>query len=102
MKIAALYARVSGERQRDDNTIASQTEALIAYAEDHGYSGPEGKRFAFHTRSMGTARPGASPMRCVAGSRAGSTATWDLPSRPSATCASMPRSSSSNRSGSLQ
>ena len=117
---------------------------------------PEGKRFAFHTRSMGTARPGASalagqhlpqhvatvpirlmfnakhtrshsprtfakprrlnrrnpstslihpfgaseshlrcayralpaglasfsPMRCVAGSRAGSTATWDLPSRP--------------------
>ena len=137
---------------------------------------PERKRFAFHTRSMGTARPGASalagqhlpqhvatvpirlmfnakhtrshsprtfakprrlnrrnpstslihpfgaseshlrcayralpaglasfsPMRCVAGSRAGSTATWDLPSRPSATCASMPRSSSSNRSGSLQ
>ena len=38
-----------------------------------------------------------SPMRCVAGSRAGSTATWDLPSRPSATCASMPRSSSSNQ-----
>ena len=38
MKIAAIYARVSGERQRDDNTIASQTEALIAYAEDHGYS----------------------------------------------------------------
>ena len=36
MKI--IYARVSGERQRDDNTIASQTEALIAYAEDHGYS----------------------------------------------------------------
>ena len=24
MKIAALYARVSGERQRDDNTIASR------------------------------------------------------------------------------
>ena len=43
-----------------------------------------------------------SPMRCVAGSRAGSTATRDLPSRPSATCASMPRSSSSNKSGSLQ
>ena len=38
MKIAGIYARVSGERQRDDNTIASQTEALIAYAEDHGYS----------------------------------------------------------------
>ena len=37
MKIAALYARVSGEQQRDSNTIASQTEALVAYAERHGY-----------------------------------------------------------------
>ena len=37
MKTAALYARVSGEQQRDSNTIASQTEALIAYAERHGY-----------------------------------------------------------------
>ena len=43
-----------------------------------------------------------SPMRCVAGSQAGSTATRDLPSRPSATCASMPRFSSSSRSASLQ
>ena len=37
MKIAALYARVSGEQQKDSNTIASQTEALVAYAERHGY-----------------------------------------------------------------
>ena len=37
MKIAALYARVSGEQQRDSNTIASQTEALLAYAERHSY-----------------------------------------------------------------
>ena len=37
MKIAALYARVSGEQQRDSNTIASQTEELVAYAERHGY-----------------------------------------------------------------
>ena len=37
MKIAALYARVSGEQQRDSNTIASQTEALVDYAERHGY-----------------------------------------------------------------
>ena len=36
MKIAALYARVSGDQQRDSNTIASQT-ALIAYANNHGY-----------------------------------------------------------------
>ena len=52
MKIAALYARVSSEQQKDNNTIASQTKALIDYAachqlsvspqmviEDNGYSG---------------------------------------------------------------
>ena len=37
MKIAALYARVSGDQQRDSNTIASQTEALIAHADEQGY-----------------------------------------------------------------
>ncbi len=38
MKIAATYARVSGEQQRESNTIASQTAALVAYAEQQGYS----------------------------------------------------------------
>ena len=56
----------------------------------------------FRYRALPAGLASFSPMRCVAGSRAESTATWDLPSRPSATCASMPRSSSSNRSGSLQ
>ncbi|MDE0343086.1 MAG: recombinase family protein [Deltaproteobacteria bacterium] len=38
MRIAAIYARVSGDQQqRDSNTISSQTEALIAYANKHGY-----------------------------------------------------------------
>ncbi|MDE0158865.1 MAG: recombinase family protein [Candidatus Dadabacteria bacterium] len=38
MRIAAIYARVSGDQQqRDSNTIASQTEALIAYANKHDY-----------------------------------------------------------------
>ena len=37
MKTAALCARVSSEQQRDSNTIASQTEALVAYGERHGY-----------------------------------------------------------------
>ncbi len=37
MKIAALDARVSGEQEKDRNTIASQTEALVAYVECHGY-----------------------------------------------------------------
>ena len=52
MKTAAIYARVSSDRQREENTIASQTAALIAFAgeqqfevprewvfEDDGYSG---------------------------------------------------------------
>src|ERR1700722_10152084 len=52
MRMAAIYARVSSEQQRQENTIASQTAALIEFAnqhelevpnewvlEDEGYSG---------------------------------------------------------------
>jgi site-specific DNA recombinase len=52
MKTAAIYARVSSDKQREENTIASQTAALITFAreqqfevppewvfEDDGYSG---------------------------------------------------------------
>ena len=52
MKMAAIYARVSSEQQRDANTIASQTASLLEFAknqdlevpkewvfEDDGYSG---------------------------------------------------------------
>jgi len=52
MKTAAIYARVSSDKQREENTIASQTAALIGFAgerqfevpqewvfEDDGYSG---------------------------------------------------------------
>lgn len=38
MEIAAIYARVSSDKQREDNTIASQTAALIAFAHSQGYS----------------------------------------------------------------
>ena len=38
MKIAAIYARVSGLQQRESNTIASQTEALTEFARDRGYN----------------------------------------------------------------
>ena len=38
MKIAAIYARVSGDRQKQNQTIASQTDALIAFAGNHDYS----------------------------------------------------------------
>jgi site-specific DNA recombinase len=54
MKTAAIYARVSSDRQREENTIASQTAALVAFAgeqqievppewvfEDDGYSGAD-------------------------------------------------------------
>jgi DNA invertase Pin-like site-specific DNA recombinase len=37
MKTAALYARVSSERQKEEQTIASQTEALKEYAAANGY-----------------------------------------------------------------
>lgn len=37
MKIAALYARVSSERQQQHENIASQLAALRAYAEAHDY-----------------------------------------------------------------
>src|SRR5436853_4887330 len=52
MRMAAIYARVSSEQQRQENTIASQTAALFEFAknpdlevpeewvfEDEGYSG---------------------------------------------------------------
>src|SRR5271157_1549718 len=38
MKTAALYARVSSERQKEEQTIGSQTEALKEYAQANGYT----------------------------------------------------------------
>ena len=38
MQIAFIYARVSGDQQKNEDTIASQTAALIAFAGEHGYS----------------------------------------------------------------
>ena len=38
MQIAAIYARVSSDQQKDDNTIASQTAALVSFARQHGYA----------------------------------------------------------------
>ena len=40
MKTAAIYARVSSERQKEDKTIASQTAALVAFAQSEGYNVP--------------------------------------------------------------
>ena len=38
MKTAALYSRVSSERQKEEQTIGSQTEALKEYAQAGGYT----------------------------------------------------------------
>jgi site-specific DNA recombinase len=37
MKTAAIYAHVSSDRQKEEQTIASQTSALRAYAAAHEY-----------------------------------------------------------------
>src|SRR5258708_37662247 len=39
-KPAALYARVSSDRQKENHTIASQVAALTQYAETNGYLVP--------------------------------------------------------------
>jgi site-specific DNA recombinase len=38
MKPVAIYARVSSERQKEEQTIGSQVSALREYAEAHGYT----------------------------------------------------------------
>ena len=41
MKTAAIYARVSCEQQKEENTIASQTAALIEFAREQGFGVPD-------------------------------------------------------------
>src|SRR5438876_10943540 len=40
MRMAAIYARVSSEQQREENTIASQTASLIEFASSHDLEVP--------------------------------------------------------------
>src|SRR6202171_4143141 len=40
MKAAAIYARVSSDKQKEENTIASQTAALIEFAQHQGFDVP--------------------------------------------------------------
>jgi site-specific DNA recombinase len=40
MKNAAIYARVSSAQQKEEHTIASQTAALIAFAQEKGFHVP--------------------------------------------------------------
>src|SRR5215510_4937005 len=40
MKTAAIYARVSSDKQKEEGTIASQTAALVKFARKEGYDVP--------------------------------------------------------------
>jgi site-specific DNA recombinase len=67
MKTAALYARVSSDRQKEQQTIASQTSALRAYAAEHDYLVPDGCVFEDEGWSGGTlVRPGLERLRDLA------------------------------------
>jgi site-specific DNA recombinase len=66
-KPAAIYARVSSDRQKENHTIASQTAALIEYAQKNGYSVPP--EWVFEDEGYSGAilvRPGLEALRDLA------------------------------------
>jgi site-specific DNA recombinase len=66
-KPAAIYARVSSDRQKENHTIASQTVALIEYAQKNGYSVPP--EWVFQDEGYSGAilvRPGLERLRDLA------------------------------------
>jgi site-specific DNA recombinase len=66
-KAAAIYARVSSDRQKESHTIASQTVALIKYAEANGYTVPA--EWVFQDEGYSGAhlvRPGLEALRDLA------------------------------------
>jgi len=66
-KPAAIYARVSSDRQKEDHTIASQVSALVEHAETHGYLVPSEWRFQDEGYSGATLlRPGLEALRDLA------------------------------------
>jgi site-specific DNA recombinase len=67
MKSAAIYARVSSDKQKEENTVASQTAALIEFARDHGYSVPDAWIFEDEGYSGASlVRPGLERVRDLA------------------------------------
>jgi site-specific DNA recombinase len=66
-KPAALYARVSSDRQKENHTIASQVAALTQYAETNGYVVPPEWQFQDDGYSGATlVRPGLEALRDLA------------------------------------
>src|SRR2546421_6051857 len=66
-KPAAIYARVSSDRQKENHTIASQTAALVEYAQRYGYSVPP--EWVFQDEGYSGAilvRPGLEALRDLA------------------------------------
>src|SRR6266571_245683 len=66
-KPAAIYARVCSDRQKENHTIASQTAALIEYAQTHEYNVPP--EWIFQDEGYSGAillRPGLEALRDLA------------------------------------
>src|SRR6267143_446008 len=66
-KTAAIYARVSSDRQKESHTIGSQTSALVEYAQTHGYAVPS--EWVFQDEGYSGAslvRPGLEALRDLA------------------------------------
>src|SRR5260370_38797478 len=66
-KPAAIYARVSSDRQKENHTIAGQTAALVEYAQKNGYSVPQ--EWVFQEEGYSGAilvRPGLERLRDLA------------------------------------
>ena len=67
MKTAAIYARVSSDKQKEENTVASQTAALVAFAAEQGYAVPS--EWVFEDEGYSGAsliRPGLERVRDLA------------------------------------
>jgi site-specific DNA recombinase len=66
-KMAAIYARVSSQQQKEKQTIQSQIAALIEYAKTHGYTAPSAWQFQDEGYSGATLlRPGLEAIRDLA------------------------------------
>ena len=64
---AAIYTRVSSDRQKEEHTIASQTAALLEYAQKHSYLVPP--EWVFQDEGYSGAilvRPGLEALRDLA------------------------------------
>ena len=67
MKIAAIYARVSSDQQKEEKTIASQTAALLEFARQENYQVPD--EWVFEDEGYSGAnliRPGLERIRDLA------------------------------------